>query len=73
VSPAQAHFAATVAAPLPADVGCSAIFSRDDEIVDWRVCLDPYETNYQVPGLHMGLVVNRAVYRLLGTILSSLP
>lgn len=74
VSPAQSHFAATVATPLPADVGCTAIFSHDDdEIVDWRVCLDPYGSNYDVPGRHMGLVVNRAVYRLLETILHSLP
>lgn len=73
VSPAQAHFAATIAAPLPTDVGCSAIFSHDDEIVDWRVCLDPYGANYHVPGRHMGLVVNRAVYRLLETILNALP
>jgi len=72
VSLAQVHFAATVVAPLPAEVGCSAIFSRDDEIVDWRVCRDPYGTNYQVPGRHLGLVVNRAVYRLLGTILNPL-
>ncbi|NOT54842.1 MAG: alpha/beta fold hydrolase [Deltaproteobacteria bacterium] len=71
VSPAQAHFAATVAAPLPTDVGCSVIFSQDDEIVDWRVCLDPYGSNYQVSGRHMGLVVNRAVYRLLESILNS--
>jgi pimeloyl-ACP methyl ester carboxylesterase len=73
ISPAQSHFAATVSAPLPPSVEGTTIFSRDDEIVDWRACIDPRGTNYQVPGRHLGLVVNRAVYRLLATILSSTP
>ena len=73
ISPAQSHFAATISAPLPPGVKGTTIFSHDDEIIDWRVCMDPYGTNYQVPGRHMGLVVNRAVYRLLATILNSTP
>jgi|RhiMethySRZTD1v2_1073278.scaffolds.fasta_scaffold233355_1 pimeloyl-ACP methyl ester carboxylesterase len=71
ISPAQSHFAATASAPLPPGVEGTAIFSRDDEIVDWRVCRDPHGTNYEVPGRHLGLVVNRAVYRHLTTVLRS--
>jgi hypothetical protein len=54
-------------------VGFTAIFSTQDEIVDWRACVDPQGDNYQVSGRHLGLVVNREVYRLLADILGSLP
>lgn len=65
-------FIEKVSAPLPAGVGFTAIFSTQDEVVDWRACLDPQGDNYQVSGRHLGLVVNREVYRLLADILGSL-
>jgi pimeloyl-ACP methyl ester carboxylesterase len=64
-------FIEKVSAPLPAGVGFTAIFSTEDEIVDWRACVDPQGNNYQVSGRHLGLVVNREVYRLLADILGS--
>jgi len=65
------NFVATVSAPLPTGIGSTAIFSTQDEIVDWRACVDPQGDNYQVRGRHLGLVVNREVYRLLAEILGS--
>ena len=66
-------FIEKVSAPLPAGVGFTAIFSTRDEIVAWRACVDPQGNNYQVSGGHLGLVVNREVYRLLANILASRP
>jgi pimeloyl-ACP methyl ester carboxylesterase len=66
-------FIEKVSAPLPAGVGFTAIFSTRDEIVDWRACVDPQGNNYQVSGGHLGLIVNREVYRLLAHILGSRP
>jgi len=64
-------FVATVSAPLPSSIRTTTIFSTQDEIVDWRACVDPQGDNYQVRGRHLGLVVNREVYRLLAEILGS--
>ena len=64
-------FSEKVSAPLPMGVGFTAIYSTQDEVVDWRACVDPRGDNYQVSGRHLGLVVNREVYRLLGNILGS--
>lgn len=71
VLPDLTAFFQNVASPLPRGVRFTAIFSRRDEIVDWHTCLDPQGDNRQVSGRHLGLVVNREVYRLLGSILSS--
>jgi len=62
-------FAESVSSPLPQRVGFTAIFSTEDELVDWRSCLDPQEDNREVSGGHLGLVVNREVYRTLATVL----
>ena len=67
------NFVATASAPLPTGIGSTAIFSTQDEIVDWRACVDPQGDNYQVRGRHLGLVVNREVYRLLADILGFIP
>jgi triacylglycerol lipase len=52
------------------DARFTAIYSKQDEIVDWRACIDPAKTNYEVQGQHLGLIVNLAVYRLLGQLLA---
>lgn len=54
-----------VSAPLPDEVGFTAIFSKKDEVVDWRVCLDPDRENIEVPGRHVSMMVNPAVYHAL--------
>ena len=64
-------FSQWVDAALPRGVGFTAIFSKQDEIVDWRACLDPQGDNRQVSGGHLGLVVNREVYRILAEVLAS--
>jgi triacylglycerol lipase len=48
----------------------SAIFSRRDEVVDWRTCVDPRGDNHEVPGGHCSLIVNAQVYRRLALILA---
>jgi triacylglycerol lipase len=48
----------------------TAIFTRRDEVVDWKTCLDPAGANHEVDGLHASLIVNREVYRLLASILA---
>lgn len=58
-------FAQTIAATLPTGRQFTSIFTKQDEVVDWRACLDPNGANHEVSGRHIGLVVNPAVYRIL--------
>lgn len=53
------------------EVRFTGIYSKQDEIVDWRTCIDPAKESYEVPGQHLGLIVNRSVYRLLGQLLGT--
>ncbi len=48
----------------------TAIFTRRDEVVDWKSCVDQAGANHEVGGLHASLIVNREVYRLLASILA---
>ena len=64
------HFSRTVFSPLPTGVGFTAVFSKEDEIVDWRTSLDPAGDNQQVSGRHMGLIVNPQVYRVIARVLA---
>jgi hypothetical protein len=48
----------------------TSIYTRDDEVLDWRTCLDQGGHNYEVAGRHIGLIVNREVYSLIATVLS---
>jgi triacylglycerol lipase len=64
------HFSRTVFSPLPAGVGFTSIFSKQDEIVDWRTSLDPYGDNQEISGRHLGLIVNPSVYRIIARILT---
>ncbi|HYM00494.1 MAG TPA: alpha/beta fold hydrolase [Blastocatellia bacterium] len=51
---------------LPAHVTQTAIYTKTDGIVDWRVCLsDVPERNVEVTGTHVGLAFNAAVYKVL--------
>jgi triacylglycerol lipase len=58
-------------ASLLPEVRFTAIYSKQDEIVDWQACIDVAKVNYEVCGQHIGLIVNPAVYRLLGQLLTS--
>ena len=47
-----------------------SIHSREDDVVDWRSCVDDHGANFQVRGRHLGLTVNREVYRLIAEVLA---
>lgn len=51
---------------LPLEVMQTAIYTRDDGIVDWRCCLTGEDDDdFEVPGTHIGLVFNPSVYTLI--------
>jgi pimeloyl-ACP methyl ester carboxylesterase len=64
------RFSQTAFSPLPQGVCFTTIFSKEDEVVDWRACLDPQGDNREVSGGHAGLIVNSQVYHLLIRILN---
>lgn len=57
------RFAKTVFSLLPPTVSFTSIFSKSDGVVDWRASVDPQGANIEVSGRHIGLIVNREVYR----------
>jgi pimeloyl-ACP methyl ester carboxylesterase len=59
--------------PLPASIPQTAIYTKGDGIVDWRVCIngDP-ATDVEVAGTHVGMAVNPAAYRVIGARLAGL-
>lgn len=51
---------------LPGDVPQTAIYTRDDGIVDWHYCrTGNSEMDYEVPGTHIGLAFNATVYKII--------
>jgi len=64
------NFSQTVFLPLPPGVGFTSIFSKQDEIVDWRASIDPVGDNQEVSGRHLGLIVNPQVYQILARTLA---
>ena len=50
----------------PSSVQMTAVYSKTDAVVDWRYCLtgDP-EVDFEIPGTHLGMVVNPSVYTLV--------
>jgi pimeloyl-ACP methyl ester carboxylesterase len=58
----------------PRSVAQTAIFTRDDGIVDWRYCLtgDP-NVDVEVSGTHLGLIFNSNTYQHLGERLAARP
>ncbi len=51
--------------PMPAPVPTTAIYSKEDGIVPWQVCMEQIETkihqNIQVRGSHLGMGVNPSI------------
>lgn len=66
------HFNRSVISPLPEEVGFTAVFSKQDEVVEWRACLDPQRESREVTGRHIGLIVNAQAYRVLAEVLARL-
>ena len=58
----------------PRTVPHTAVYTKTDGIVDWRVCIneDP-ATNVEVTGTHVGLVFNPSVYELIARRLAQKP
>jgi pimeloyl-ACP methyl ester carboxylesterase len=48
----------------------TSIYSREDDVLDWRSCVDNDGINFEVRGRHVGLIVNREVYRIIAEILA---
>lgn len=55
--------------PKPAPVPTTAIYSKEDGVVSWQVCVEAKETaihqNIQVRGSHIGLGFNAAVLKII--------
>jgi len=55
--------------PKPAPVPTTAIYSKEDGVVSWEVCIEEKETaihqNIQVRGSHIGLGVNASVLKII--------
>lgn len=64
------RFAQTAFSSLPQSVGFTSIFTKQDEVVHWQASLDPQGDNQEVSGRHIGLIVNREVYRILASTLA---
>lgn len=55
---------------LPPEVPTTSIYTRSDDVVNFRSCLRPDIPAIPVWGSHNGLLVNPEVYRLLGRMLA---
>jgi hypothetical protein len=51
---------------MPNSVIETAIYTRNDGIVDWHYCTtgDP-ESDFEVPGTHIGLAFNSSAYKII--------
>lgn len=60
------RFAEHLRSGVPQSVAQTAIYTRNDGIVDWRYCLtgDP-ALDFEAPGTHIGLTVNPTVYSII--------
>jgi len=65
-------FARHYASSFPVDrVRLTSIYSRGDGVVRWPACVVPYADCVEVPGSHVGLIVNRRAYRAIAHALAA--
>lgn len=51
---------------VPASVSETAIYTRQDGIVDWRCCMTNHaDVDFEVPGTHIGMAFNPAAYAIV--------
>lgn len=62
---------ADLAAPWPAQIQFTSVYSRGDGIVNWRACLDPHARQVEVRSSHVGMAVNPAVYAVVAGALAA--
>lgn len=55
------------------EVPFTAIYSREDRLVRWRACQDPAARTVEVPGSHLGLLVDPAPLRAVAEALHDAP
>ncbi|HVA41072.1 MAG TPA: alpha/beta fold hydrolase, partial [Candidatus Binataceae bacterium] len=65
------RFGEAVNSRFPHGVKLSSIYTRADEVVDWRACLTAEGDNHVVSGGHASMAVNCEVYRVLAVILAA--
>ena len=59
-------FLSSLRCTLPASIAETAIYTKDDGIVDWRYCrTGDSDVDFEVPGTHVGLVFNPSVYTII--------
>jgi pimeloyl-ACP methyl ester carboxylesterase len=63
---------ADLTAGWPVEMPFTSVFSARDGIVDWRSCLDPAAHHVEVRSSHMGMAVDRSVWREVATALNSM-
>ncbi|HEV2688069.1 MAG TPA: hypothetical protein VGV35_05930, partial [Bryobacteraceae bacterium] len=57
---------------IPGAIAETAIYTRTDGVVDWHYCItDDPALNFEVPGTHIGLAFNPAVYDIIATRLTA--
>jgi pimeloyl-ACP methyl ester carboxylesterase len=57
---------------LPPDISETAIYTRTDGVVDWHYCITDNPSNdFEVPGTHIGLAFNPAVYDIIANRLAT--
>ena len=59
-----------LAQPVPEGVRYIAFYSRDDSVVSWEACLDPGAELVEVSGTHVGMGMNRAVWKRVAELLA---
>lgn len=65
-------FISSLRCKVPACVPQTAIYTRDDGVVDWRYCITGNPRNdFEVPGTHIGLAFNSSVFNVIAERLSS--
>jgi len=66
LTPAQINLILRSRQKKPITTPVTALYSKTDGVVSWQACVDdlnPNVTHQEVPGSHVGLGVNAAVYR----------
>jgi hypothetical protein len=54
-----------IAGPFPATIPFLSVYSRRDEMVDWRSCQDPASRHFEVQTTHGGLVADPTVFSVI--------
>jgi triacylglycerol lipase len=66
----RCSFTRDYSAPFPGSVRLTSIYSREDGVVRWQSCVVPYADNVEVPGTHVGLILNPQAYVAIATALA---